>query len=162
MRTPRPHQWQALAVAGLAALVVATAGGLVTDLGPWYQSLKQPDWKPPDWLFAPGWTVIYSLAALSAYFAWRGAPTAAARVWVVALFVLNAALNFLWSVMFFALHRPDWAMLEVGLLWLSVLMLIVLLRRCSTTASLLLIPYLAWVTFAGLLNWAVVELNAPF
>lgn len=158
----RKHQWQAIGIAAAAVLVVAFAGGAVTDLGPWYQSLQQPDWKPPDWLFAPGWTIIYGCAGMSAYLAWRGAPTAATRFWVIALFVVNGLLNFVWSVMFFAFQRPDWALVEVGLLWLSILMLIVLLRRCSVASSVLLIPYLAWVTFAGALNWAVVRLNAPF
>jgi tryptophan-rich sensory protein len=75
------------------------------------------------------------------------------------LFGLNALLNVAWSALFFRLHRPDWALLEVVLLWLSIAMLIVLLARISGRASLLLVPYLAWVSFAGVLNWAVVQLN---
>lgn len=153
---------QAIAVTACAVLAVALVGGTVTDLGPWYQSLRQPDWKPPDFLFAPAWTVIYTLAGVAAYFSWRGAPSAAARGWVIALFALNGLLNILWSVVFFQLKRPDYAMLEVVLLWLSVLLLVVLMRRCSRVASWVLLPYLAWVTFAGVLNWAVVELNGPF
>ncbi len=152
----------ALLIAVLAALVVASVGGLITDLGPWYQSLQQPAWKPPDGLFAPGWTVIFGLTALSGYLAWRGAPSKTGRRWVITFFALNAGLNIAWSLFFFRFQRPDWALLEVGLLWLSIAMLIVLLRRFSTAASLLLLPYLAWVTFAGALNYAVVQLNGPF
>ena len=71
-------------------------------------------------------------------------------------------LNIAWSVLFFRLRRPDWALLEVALLWLSVLLLVVLLRRLSRTASALLLPYLAWVGFAGYLNYVVVRMNPPF
>lgn len=155
-------RWTPIAVAGLAALTVAMVGGAVTELGPWYQGLRQPDWKPPDWLFGPVWTVIFGLTAWSAATAWRAAPHRVVRTWVVALFSLNAALNVLWSWLFFSAKRPDWALVEVFLLWLSILMLAVLLFRFSRTASWLLIPYLVWVTFAGVLNFSVVELNAPF
>ena len=78
------------------------------------------------------------------------------------LFALNALLNVSWSELFFGLQRPDWALAEVGVFWLSILLLIVVLRRYSKTASWLLLPYLAWVTFAAILNLAVVRLNYPF
>lgn len=158
------HQprWLPLAIAGLAALTVAMIGGAMTELGPWYQGLRQPDWKPPDWLFGPAWTLIFGLTAWSAATAWRAAPYRVVRLWVVALFCFNAALNILWSWLFFSAQRPDWALVEVFLLWLSILMLAVLLYRFSRTASWLLMPYLVWVTFAGVLNFSVVELNAPF
>jgi tryptophan-rich sensory protein len=71
-------------------------------------------------------------------------------------------LNTLWSLLFFRLERPDWALYEVGFLWLSILVLMLMLRRESGTAAALLIPYLAWVTFASVLNWTIVALNAPF
>ena len=77
-------------------------------------------------------------------------------------FSLNAFLNTLWSLLFFRLKRPDWAVYEVGFLWLSIVLLIVLLARESRTASWLLSPYLAWVSFAAVLNWTIVQLNAPF
>lgn len=78
------------------------------------------------------------------------------------LFALNGFLNISWSLIFFRLQRPDWAFYEVILLWLSILALIVYCGRFSKTAAALLVPYLAWVSFAGALNWAVVQLNAPF
>jgi tryptophan-rich sensory protein len=151
-----------IVIAALAAISVATLGATITDLGPWYQSLQEPAFKPPDILFGPAWTIIFALAALSGVLAWQGADNRAAREWIVGLFSLNGFLNILWSVLFFRVKRPDWALYEVGFLWLSIAVLIIMLARYSKWASILQVPYLAWVAFAGLLNWAVVRLNAPF
>ena len=149
-------------VAATAALLVAGLGGLMTDIGPWYLSLKNPSWKPPDWLFAPAWTVIFALAAASGVAAWRAAPDRTSRAWLLALFGLNGFLNVLWSLLYFRLRRPDWALIEVGFLWLSVLMLVLVLGRYSRKAAWLLLPYLVWIAFAGVLNWATVQLNRSF
>jgi benzodiazapine receptor len=149
-------------VALVIALFVAFLGGSMTDLGPWYQALETPAWKPPDWLFGPAWTLIFALAALSAATAWRQAPDRSSREWLIALFALNGFLNVLWSLLFFRLRRPDWAMFEVIFLWLSILVLIVVLAGYSKNASRLLYAYLAWVSFAALLNWSVVQLNPAF
>ena len=149
-------------IAAAAAMSVAGLGGLMTDIGPWYLSLAQPPWKPPDWLFGPAWTVIFALAAASGVTAWRAAPTRTGQEWMLALFALNGFLNVLWSLLYFRLRRPDWALMEVGFLWLSVALLMVVLGRYSRKASLLLAPYLLWIAFAGVLNWATVRLNGPF
>lgn len=146
-------------IAALVAVLVASLGASVTDLGPWYQSLRKPAWQPPDWLFGPAWTVIFALTALSAAQAWRDAPDQASREWMVGLFALNGFLNVLWSFLFFRLQRPDLALVEVVAFWLSIVALIVVLNRYSRTAGLLLIPYLVWVGFAGVLNWAILSLN---
>jgi tryptophan-rich sensory protein len=160
---PSPVQhWKPILIAALSATAVAALGALMTDLGPWYMSLRKPSWQPPDWLFGPVWTLIFALCALSGYIAWRNAPNRGGRDGIIGLFALNGFLNILWSTMFFRVRRPDWALVEVGLLWFSIVLMIVVLMRYSRTASLLLLPYLAWVTFAGALNWAVVRLNAPF
>ncbi len=158
----RARRWLPILAGAAAALSVAVVGGLVTVLGPWYYGLRQPEWKPPDWLFGPAWSFIFACAALAGILAWKRAPDRAARRRVVWLFALNAGLNILWSVLFFRLQRPDWALVEVGLLWLSIVVLIWVPAAYSRAASWLLVPYLAWVTFAALLNFAVVRLNAPF
>ncbi len=157
-----PFSFRPVIVAAAAALLVGVLGGTITDIGPWYQSLAKPDWQPPDWLFGPVWTTIFALAALSGVIAWRNAPTRPTRDWIVILFTLNGFLNLLWSLFFFRLQRPDWALVEVGLLWLSVALLMVSLARISRLSSALLLPYLAWVSFAAALNWKIVELNGPF
>lgn len=149
-------------IATAMAICVAALGATVTDLGPWYQALAKPGWNPPDVVFPIGWTVIYALITIAGITAWRAAPTAAAAEWVLGLFALNGFLNISWSLIFFRLQRPDLALFELGLLWLSILVMIIFCGRFSRNAALLLVPYLAWVSFAGALNWAVVNLNAPF
>lgn len=156
------RRWKPVLLAALAALAVAGLGGLMTDIGPWYQGLVKPAWQPPDWLFGPVWTTIFALSALAGVRAWEEAPDRARRDSMLALFALNGFLNVLWSLLFFRMRRPDWALMEVGLLWLSVLALIIVLSRYSPRAGWLLAPYLAWVAFAAVLNFTVVRLNAPF
>lgn len=155
----RRPMWKPVLIAFLAAALVAGMGASVTEIGPWYHGLNKPSWQPPDWLFGPAWTVIFACAALSASTAWMAARTHADRQWLIVLFCLNALLNVLWSLLFFNLHLLNWAGVEVVALWLSIVALIVLTRRSSTTASLLLLPYLAWVAFAAVLNWTVASLN---
>ena len=154
--------WKPVVLAALAAALVAGLGATMTDLGPWYQDLRKPPWQPPDWLFGPAWTLIFGLTAMSAAIAWRNAPDRASREWTIGLFALNGVLNILWSFLFFRLKRPDVALAEVVLLWLSVLVPMIVVARYAKVASILLVPYLAWVAFAGILNIAVVRLNGPF
>ena len=146
----------------VGAVVLAGAGGLATEIGPWYRNLRKPSWQPPDWLFGPAWTVILGLAAWSASLAWDAAPDPSARTRVVLLFGVNALFHFLWSPLFFRWHRPDWALIEVVFLWASVLALVVGTAPLSALASWIVVPYLLWVTFAAYLNLAVVRLNRPF
>lgn len=150
-----------LAAAAATAFFVALMGATITDLGDWYQQLNKPSWQPPDWLFGPAWTLIFALTALAAVEGWRNL-SGNGRQLLLGLFSLNGFLNILWSLLFFRLQRPDWALIEVPLLWLSILILIVFLARHSKTATWLLLPYLLWVTFAAFLNLAVVRLNTPF
>lgn len=149
-------------LAALAALAVAMLGMTITELGPWYRGLRQPDWAPADPVYGAAWTLIFALAALSAVAAWRAAPDGRAGEMVIGLFALNGFLNILWSLLFFRMQRPDWALVELVFLWVSILVLMGFCGRYSRVSALLLLPYLAWVSFAGLLNWRVVELNGPF
>lgn len=149
-------------LAGMAALIVAAGGATITDLGPWYQGLAQPAWAPPGWLYGVAWTLIFALAAMASLFAWRAAPTANPRTNVIGLFAFNGFLNVLWSLLFFRVQRPDWALVEVAFLWLSVALLIVYCGRFSKLAAYLLLPYIGWVSVAAALNWGIVQLNGPF
>lgn len=137
-------------------------GGLATDIGPWYRGIEKPSWQPPDGLFGPAWTLIYALAALAGATAWQAASDAAQRQRILLLFSLNAFLNVFWSLLFFRLQRPDLALIEVGFLWLSIVALILGLRSISPRTTWYLLPYLAWVGFAAVLNAAVVRLNPGF
>lgn len=154
--------WTQVLAAGAAAIVVAVLGSTMTDLGPWYQGLAKPSFQPPDWAFGPAWTLIFACAALAGVTAWRGAPDGASREWIIGLFALNGFLNVAWTVLFFRLQWPDWALIEVAILWLSVLALLVYLGRMSRLAGLLIVPYLIWVAFAAAINYRVVQLNGPF
>ena len=156
------QRWRPLGVALLASYATAGIGGALTDLGPWYQALVQPAWKPPDAAFGPIWTLIFTLAAISGAMGWQAAEYPWERQRVVGLFVVNAVFNIAWSALFFTIKRPDWALMEWGALWLSVVALLVGLWPISRLAALLHLPYLIWVSVAGWLNWDNVRLNAPF
>lgn len=161
--TGRPRQhWVPIFSAALAALTVAILGGMATDLSAWYEGLTKPSWQPPGWLFGPAWTLIFGFAAMAGISAWVRARDGRERQRIIVLFALNGFLNILWSGLFFRLRRPDWALSEVALLWLSVAILILGLWGISRRASWLLVPYLCWVAFAAYLNLAIVRLNAPF
>lgn len=149
-------------VATVAAALVAFLGATITDLGPWYQALEKPGWTPADGLFPIAWTIIYALITVSSITAWRAAPTSQEAQSVISLFALNAFLNITWSLLFFRLQRPDWAFFELIFLWLSIIAIMIYCARFSRQAGLLLVPYLAWVTVAGALNWAINDLNGPF
>lgn len=151
-----------IAVAAAAAVFVGVLGSTVTDLGPWYQGLEKPDWQPPGPAFGAIWTAIYALTAAAAVFTWRRAPRGAEREWLIGLFALNGFLNLLWSLLFFRLQRPDWSLIEVVALWLSIVALIIFTARHSRLAGVLLTPYLIWVSLAAVLNYEVVRLNGPF
>lgn len=150
-------------IATIATLVVAFIGGALTRLDAWYFALKQPAFKPPDWVFGPAWTLLFILITVAAVWAWRAAQNLPGRrMWLVSFFTINAVCNIAWSGLYFFLRRPDWALIEVVFLWLSIVVLIAHLWPYCRRAALLLVPYLAWVSFAALLNWAAVRLNAPF
>jgi translocator protein len=153
------RHWKPVALAAAAAIFVAGLGASATDLGPWYQSLTKPPWQPPDWLFGPAWTLIFTLTAIAGVLAWNGATKRADRDWIIVVFALNGFLNVLWSVLFFQVKRPDWALIEVAPLWLSIVLLVIVAGHIRKSAGLFVTPYLAWVTFAALLNLAVVQLN---
>jgi len=151
-----------LALSVVLSYATAGIGGALPELGPWYFSLRQPEWKPPDVAFGVIWTLIFPLCAVSAWLAWQASDSAAKRRRVVVLFGLNAALNIFWSALYFKLQRPDWALVEVVFLWFSIVCLMVGLWRLSRWASLLLLPYFFWVSIASVLNLQTVVLNGPF
>jgi tryptophan-rich sensory protein len=153
---------RAVLVAAASALAVAAIGGSMTTLGPWYRGLAKPPWQPPDAAFGVIWTVIFALAAAAGVIAWRRARSRPTREWLIGLFALNGFLNILWTVLFFQIERPDWALVEVAGLWLSIAALIVFTARISRVAGSLLTPYILWVSIAALINFDVVRLNPPF
>jgi tryptophan-rich sensory protein len=151
-----------LALAGFlaACFLVAAIGGWFTSMGmpEWYAALEKPSWTPPSWVFGPAWTTLYILMAVAAWLVWKEAGFSGASGAMV-LFFTQLALNLAWSGIFFALQRPGWALVELGMLWIAILATTALFFRHSGAAGALMLPYLAWVTFAGALNAAIVRLN---
>ncbi|RIY01447.1 tryptophan-rich sensory protein [Aureimonas flava] len=147
----------ALVLLGFVALsgLVATSGVLFRP-GPWYAGLRKPTWTPPNRAFPIVWSILYLLIALSGWLVWRAAGWQPVPF---VLFGLQMALNFLWSWLFFGLRRPLWALADIGLLALAVALTALAFAPHSATAALLLVPYLAWVCVAALLNLSVWRLN---
>ncbi len=148
-------------IAVLLVLAVGGIGGAATEIGPWYLQLIKPTWQPPDWAFGPVWTLLYITTSIAGVRAWRNADEQERKYFLAAV-LMNCVLNVMWSVLFFKLHRPDLALMEVGALWLSVLLITVLPWSYSRVSTWLMLPHLAWVSTAACLNLAIVGLNGPF
>lgn len=152
--------WLGLAVALVACFAVAGVGGWFTSqsVGTWYQGLDKPTWTPPGSLFGPVWTVLYCMMAVALWLVWRRVPADQFPTPTVA-FGIQLTLNLLWSVVFFGARRPDLAFAEIVALWLAIVVTAAVFWRHSRAASLLLAPYLLWVTYASALTFALWRLN---
>ncbi len=125
----------------------------------WYALLEKPAFSPPNWLFAPAWLTLYTLMGIALYLVWqKGLHQKNARRAFV-LFLVHLLFNAFWSVAFFGLESPFWALIVIVLLWLFILWLVGLFSRVSKAAAYLLIPYWLWVSFAAALNFAIWQLN---
>lgn len=147
-----------LVIITLAVALTAVIGGSFgTDL--WFRRLEAPPLNPPSWVFGPVWTILYILMAISAWMIWRTETYRRSKVIALAIFGLQLILNAAWSWLFFGLHAPGWALLDIILLDLAVVVMIGWFWRINRTAALLLIPYLLWILFATYLNWGFWRLN---
>lgn len=156
----RPHH-PLLAFIGWLLLCFAVAGlGAVASVSAsaFYASLAQPRWAPPGTVFGPVWSVLYALMAVAAWRVWRRGGWRA-QATALNVFLLQLALNGLWSWLFFAWHQGALAFLDIVALWIALLLTIRLFWRADRLAALMLLPYLAWITFAAALNWAVWQAN---
>ena len=139
----------------LICVATAAFGGLF-EPGVWYETLRKPDWTPPDWVFAPVWSLLYLSVAIAGYLIWiAGGWSGALLVWC-----LQLALNGIWSWVFFGLHRPGWALAEIAALWLAIGATVSLAWSLRRLAVLIMLPYWAWVSYAAALNLAIWRLNA--
>lgn len=151
------NKWIGLA-AWLALCLAAGFIGSQFEPGTWYADLEKPNWTPPSWIFGPVWTLLYILMAVAAWLVWkdggfRNATTA------LSLFIVQLVLNAMWSWIFFGLQRPAPAFIEILFLWAVLVATTVVFWRRRSGAGVLLLPYLAWVTFAAALNFAIWQLN---
>lgn len=152
---------QSLALlAFVIASFLAASMGAVFRPGGWYQQLKKPSWRPPNRVFAPVWTTLYLMIAVSGWLVWRQHGFAGAAI-PLAIYALQLVLNILWTPLFFGLHKPGLAFLDIVLMWLAILATIVVFFPLHAIAAWLLVPYLAWVTFASALNFSIWRLNRP-
>jgi translocator protein len=143
----------------LLTFAAAAAGGLATANAPqFYAQLLKPDWAPPARLFGPVWSMLYFLMAVAAWQVWRVRGFASAPK-TLALFMVQLAVNALWSWLFFAWRLGAWAFVDVVALWLLIAATIAAFRRVRPFAAALLLPYLAWVSFATALTWATWQRN---
>lgn len=155
----RPLQLPALAGWVVFTFVFAAIGAFATSqAGAFYQQLDRPEWAPPAWLFGPAWTVLYALMAVAAWRVYRTASERNVRP-ELTLYVAQLALNALWSWLFFAWHNGPLAFAEIIVLWLAIAATIVAFGRRDRLAGLLLLPYIAWVTFAGALCYSIWQRN---
>lgn len=146
-----------LVISIIIPFIASAIGSLftVSSIDSWYSSLVTPSFNPPNWIFGPVWTILYLLMGISLYLVWSK------KVDVIALSVFGTqlVLNTLWSILFFGLHLPLVAFIEIIILWIAILANIIVFYRTSKEAAYLLMPYLIWVSFAAVLNLAIVILN---
>jgi tryptophan-rich sensory protein len=140
--------------------LIGVAGAIFTTpaIPLWYAGLVKPPLNPPNWIFGPVWSTLFALMGVSAYLVWRRRKEMSA-VWALAFFALQLALNVLWSYLFFGLHAPAFAAIEIVALWLSILWTAIEFAKISRLSAALLAPYLLWVAFAVYLNYSIVLLN---
>src|SRR3954447_89266 len=143
----------------IAACFFAALTGRLFRPGEWYEGLKKPSWRPPNRLFAPVWTVLYLMIAVAGWLIWREAGFEGAGL-ALAVYALQLTFNAAWTPLFFGFQRPDLGFVDIVLVWVSIIATIVLFYSIHAGAAFLLVPYLAWVTFATALNFAVWRLNA--
>ena len=150
-----------LAVSVAAVLAVSVIGGLVTagSIEGWYRALAKPSFNPPDWLFGPVWTALYLMMAWAAWRIWRTAGLAGRGRTALLLYAAQLALNLGWTLLFFGAQQVGWALAELIVLFIAILATAWAFARIDRLAAWLLVPYAAWVVFAGLLNAAILQLN---
>lgn len=125
----------------------------------WYQSLNKPFFTPPNWLFGPVWIILYILMAIAVFFIWEIKPVSDNRQKALIIFFVQLLLNTIWSIIFFGFKNPSVAFGSIILLWFLILLTIIKFYKLNKTAGFLLIPYILWVSYASLLNLAIVILN---
>jgi tryptophan-rich sensory protein len=153
----RKQSWLALVVLIVVCFAIAGLGGMATtpSIPNWYAGLAKPSWTPPSWLFGPVWSVLYLGMAVAAWLVWRKGNALVP----MALFAVQLAFNLAWSWLFFGLHSPGAGFVDIILLWAAIAATLIAFWQQSPVAGMLFVPYLAWVSFAAVLNFAIWRLN---
>ena len=155
----------------VAIVVSELAGGIgsvftISAIPTWYAGLAKPALNPPAWVFGPAWTTLYALMGISLFLVWRRhslirANSRMVRIWrwAIFFFFLQLMLNTLWSIIFFGLHSPGWALVDIVALWVAIAWTMAVFYRISKPAVYLFVPYILWVSFASYLNYSIWMLN---
>ena len=153
-------RWIGLAIFLGICLGAGGLGAIATtpEIDGWYRTVAKPPWNPPNSVFGPVWSTLFVMMAVAAWLVWRPAGFIAAKVPLL-LFTVQLALNVAWSWIFFGLHQPGWAFVEIVILWAAIAVTMRAFFLRSQFAGWLLVPYLAWVSFAAVLNFAIWRLN---
>ena len=154
----RPTHPAVAALGWFGMTFLAAAIGSQAGPGSWYAGLNKPTWNPPNWVFGPVWTYLYLTMALAAWRVWRRGGWTNRRTPLL-MYLLQLILNAFWSPIFFGLQQPGFAFAEILLLWAAIAGTLVLFLRVDRIAGILLVPYLAWVSFATFLNFTLWRLN---
>ena len=158
----KPVNLVKLVICCAVPLLVGIMGSLFTtadSLGNWYANLNKPAFNPPNWIFGPVWTTLYIMMGISSFLVWRKGHDSKADRSAIACFIVQLILNAIWTPLFFGLHSPLLGLIDIVLLLAAIILTIVSFFKISATAALLLIPYLAWVSFATVLNASIYLLN---
>lgn len=150
-----------LAIAIIISQLAGVIGSVftVSSIPTWYATLAKPALNPPSWMFGPVWTLLYFLMGIAAFLVWdKGFERKDVRR-ALSVFGIQLFLNALWSIVFFGLQNPLWAFVNIALMWIAIIGTMVLFYKISKPAFWLLIPYIAWVSFAAYLNLAIFILN---
>ncbi len=148
-------------IAVVVCFGIGSLSGIATSngLSEWYATIRKPSFNPPNWLFAPVWTVLYTMMGVAAALVWhKGLETQGVKVALI-VFAIQLILNALWSILFFGMQNPALAFFEILVLWFSILVCIFSFMKVHKTAGYLLIPYILWVSFAAFLNFTIWQLN---
>jgi tryptophan-rich sensory protein len=125
----------------------------------WYVFLNKPTFSPPNWLFGPVWTILYTLMAVALFLVWQTGSVNRLTKTAFWIFIVHLVVNALWSILFFGLKSPAWALVDIGLLWIMIVISMFLFYKIRKITFWLLLPYLLWVSFATLLNFYIWKLN---
>lgn len=149
----------------IIAIIISELAGVIgsifniSSVPGWYAALQKPAFNPPAWVFAPVWTILYALMGVAAFFLWRNGWEKRRVKIALGVFGVQLFLNAAWSIIFFGLHSPGWAFVEIVFLWLATFSTIVVFFKISRPAAYLLVPYILWVSFAAYLNFSIWQLN---
>lgn len=145
----------------VATVGIGSLGGLftVSEIQHWYAGLTKPSWNPPNWIFGPVWTTLYLLMGIAVYRVWRNTTNGPLVKSALALFIVQFVLNFFWSIIFFRYHQLQGAFIELLVMWVAIFLTIIAFSKVDKLAAWLLVPYISWVSFAGMLNYTIWRLN---